>query len=410
MFDLDKWQEIFSTIRKNKLRTFLTGFSVSWGIFMLIILLGSGNGLQNGVEYQFGADAVNSVWVWAGMTSKPYEGFKSGRQIQFTSDDYYMVKNSIKNVENISARYSIYGGYPISYKSDYANFDIVTVHPGTQYLEQVKMHKGRFINDFDIDRNRKIVIISTLVQKRLFKEREPIGEFLNINNILFEVVGIFEDRSERDNQRVYLPITTAQMIFNGNNRTHNLAFSTTGEMTEEQNQQLVAQVKKLYAQKYKFDPEDERAIRVFNNMEEYKRTLNLFTGIRIFIWIIGIGTIIAGIVGVSNIMLIVVKERTKEIGIRKALGATPGSVVSLILQESVLITGFAGYVGLVLGVGLLELISRNMPASDFFRNPEADFSIAVSSTILLVIAGLLAGFVPARRAASVKPVEALRDE
>ncbi|OGL42620.1 MAG: hypothetical protein A2161_04150 [Candidatus Schekmanbacteria bacterium RBG_13_48_7] len=410
MFDIDKWQEIFSTIKKNKLRTFLTGFSVAWGIFMLIILLGAGNGLQNGVEYQFRGDAVNSIWIYSGLTSLPYQGFQAGRRIQFTLDDYDMVKSSINNVQDISARYSVRGGYPISYKNQYGNFDIITVHPGTEFLESLIVTEGRFINDFDIERYRKVAAISTQVKKSLFKDNTAIGEYIRINDILFKVIGIFEDRSERDMQRIYLPITTAQHVFNAGNKIHNLAFITEENITAKENDSIIEKLKQLYSSKYKFNPDDKRAVRIHNNMDEYRRIMKLFAGIRIFTWIIGIGTIIAGIVGVSNIMLIVVKERTKEIGVRKALGATPGSIVSLIIQESVLITAFAGYIGLVLGVGLLEIVAKNMPPSDFFRNPEANFNIAVSATLVLILAGLLAGYFPARRAAAIKPIEALRDE
>jgi len=408
MFDIDKWQEIFSTIKKNKLRTFLTGFSVAWGIFMLIILLGSGRGLENGVRKQFEQDATNSIWVYRGQTSVPYKGLKPGRQIRFTNEDYNYTKKNNTNIENLSARLNVWRQRNLSYKSEYGNYDIVSVHPGTRALENIKIIKGRFLNDIDINESRKVVAVSLVVKNALFKDEEALGKYLKINNIPFKVIGLFEDGSERDNQRVYIPVSAAQKIFTGGIEINNLAF-TAGDADAAESIKIEDEIRAQFANRHNFDKNDQRAIYINNNVEEYKKFMNLFAGIRIFVWIIGVGTIIAGIVGVSNIMLIVVKERTKEIGIRKAIGATPQSIIGLILLESIAITAFAGYVGLVLGVGLLELISPHVQ-SDFFLNPEADFRIAVSATILLIISGTLAGFVPARKAAAIKPIDALRDE
>lgn len=408
MFDLDKWQEIFSTIKKNKLRTFLTGFSVAWGIFMLIILLGAGKGLENGVQIQFEQDASNSIWIYRGQTSMPYKGLKPGRRIRFTNDDYEYSKREVRNAENVSSRLSVYGDRTLSYKNEYGNFDIIGVHPGTRSLENVDILEGRFLNEIDIKSNRKVVAISTDIRKALFKGQTFLGEYIKINNMPFKVIGLFEDSSERDNRRVYIPVSTAQKIFTGGTEIHNLAF-TTGDASVKESLEMEDKIRADFAARHTFDKEDQRAIYVNNNVEEYQKFQNLFAGIRLFVWIIGIGTIIAGIVGVSNIMLIVVKERTKEIGIRKAIGATPSSIIGLVLLESILITGFAGYVGLVLGVGVLELISPHIQ-SDFFTNPEADFRIAVSATLLLIVSGALAGFVPARKASNIKPIEALRDE
>lgn len=408
MFDIDKWQEIVATIKKNKLRTFLTGFSVAWGIFMLIILLGSGRGLENGIQKQFERDASNSIWIYRGQTSMPYKGLKPGRRIRFTNDDFEYSKREIKKIENLSSRLSVFQQRNLSYKNEYGNFDIIGVHPGTKALENVDILKGRFLNEIDVSSNRKVVAISTDVKEALFKDQPFLGEYIKINNIPFKVIGLFEDSSERDNRRVYIPVSTTQKIFTGGREIQNLAF-TTGDASMKESLEIEDEIRTNFAQRHNFNKDDQRAIYINNNVEEYQKFQNLFAGIRLFVWIIGIGTIIAGIVGVSNIMLIVVKERTKEIGIRKAIGATPTSIIGLVLLESVLITSFAGYVGLVLGVGLLELISPHIQ-SDFFTNPEADFRIAVSATILLVVSGAVAGFVPARKAAKIKPVEALRDE
>jgi putative ABC transport system permease protein len=412
MFDLDKWQEILSTIRKNKLRTFLTGFSVAWGIFMLIILLGSGYGLENGVREQFKGGAVNGIWITSGMTSKPYKGLQPGREIKFTNQDYELVKGTSDKIELISSRVWIWQNNTFSYQNNYGNFTISPVHPDYGEIKELTMLEGRFINEIDLEDYRKVVVIGEIVKSTLFKppDTTAIGEYVNINNVPFKVIGVFHDEGSEDEQRrAYVPIYTSQRVFSGNNRINQVAL-TTGDATVEESNELLESIEKQLAVFHSFDPEDPRALNVWNKAEEFQRTMKLFASIRLFIWIIGIGTIIAGVVGVSNIMLIVVKERTKEIGIRKAIGASPYSIISLILQESILITGFAGYIGLVLGVFLLELVSKNMPPNEMFKNPEADFGIAIGATILLVISGALAGLVPAMRAARIKPIVALRDE
>lgn len=411
MFDRDKWQEIFSTINKNKLRTTLTGFSVAWGIFILIILLGSGKGLQNGVDEQFSDDATNSLWIYPRQTSKAYKGYNSGREIRFTNEDYDRTKRSVAQADHITGRFYISSSNTTSYKNNYGTYRIRSVHPGHQFLENTMITEGRFINDLDINDGSKIAVIGDLVKEDLFKNsEEPIGKYIKVGNIPFKVVGVFKDKGgEGEMRMIYIPISTAQRVFNGGNRIHQIMF-TIGDAGIEESRQIEEQIRTDYAQIHHFDPEDQRAIGIRNTLEDYIRVQNLFKGIRVFIWIVGIGTIIAGIVGVSNIMMIVVKERTKEIGIRKAMGATPGSVINLILLEAITITSFAGYLGLVLGVGLLELVKNNVPPSDFFLNPEANISIALTAIVLLIFAGALAGFIPARKAASIKPIEALRDE
>jgi len=410
MFDLDKWQEIFSTIRKNKLRTFLTGFSVAWGIFMLIVLLGSGYGLENGVKKEFEGDAVNYISINTGITSMAYQGMKPGRFIQFENDDRDML-GAIDKVDKAASRTYVFGNQTITYGSEYGSFDIFAVSPEYYYVELLLLADGsRFVNRKDFEDYRKVVVLGKVVKEALFKHEEPVGKFVKINGVPFKVVGHFDDPGgDRDISRVYIPITTAQRVFNMGNAIRNVSLLMEDLNIEESNLAL-EKAKLILAQKYKFDPADPRALFVWNSIENYQRFMDLFAGIRLFIWIIGIGTIIAGIVGVSNIMMIVVKDRTKEIGIRKSMGATPWSIVSLVLQESVLITAFAGYIGLVLGVGLLELASKSLPSTDYFANPEVDFSIAIGATALLIFSGAIAGFVPARKAASIKPVEALRDE
>jgi len=412
MFEIDKWQEILNTIRKNKLRTFLTGFSVAWGIFMLIILLGSGKGLENGVREQFRGGAVNGVWISSGITSMQFKGLKTGREIDLTNEDYKYIKSTLQGPDRMSARIFL-GSCLTSYKNEYGTFFISPCHPDYGIIKEVEMIQGRFLNNIDITEFRKVAVIGEKVKSDLFKGIDTIalGKYIAIKGVLFKVVGVFRDFSRNDDEqkRIYLPISTAQRVFQGNNIISQISF-TTGNASVEEADAMVNNTRTILAKRHTFNYDDKRAVNIWNKSEEVRKFNALFAGIRLFIWIIGIGTIIAGVVGVSNIMMIVVKERTKEIGIRKALGATPFSIISLVLQESILITGFAGYIGLVLGVGLLEIISKNMPATEFFRNPEADFTLAVGATILLVIAGAVAGFVPAMKAAKVKPVEALRDE
>jgi putative ABC transport system permease protein len=346
------------------------------------------------------------------MTNKQFKGLKIGREINLTNEDYSYLKTTLKGADRMSARLFL-GSCLTSYKNEYGTFFISPCHPDYGIIKEVEILQGRFLNNIDISEFRKVAVIGEKVKSDLFKGNDTIalGKYISIKGVLFKVVGIFRDFSRNDDEqkRIYLPISTAQRIFNGDNIINQISF-TTGNAPVEEADAMVNNTRTILAKRHTFDYNDERALSIWNKSEEVRKFNALFAGIRLFIWIIGIGTIIAGVVGVSNIMMIMVKERTKEIGIRKALGATPVSIISLVLQESILITGFAGYIGLVLGVGLLELISKNMPQTDFFRNPEADFSLAVGATILLVIAGAIAGFVPAMKAAKVKPVEALRDE
>jgi putative ABC transport system permease protein len=409
MFDLDKWQEIMSTINKNRLRTFLTCFSVFWGIFMLIVLLGSGKGLQNGINEQFRQDAVNTIWFGPGSTTKTYEGLKAGREIRFTDEDYEYVRDRMEGVDKISARFYMWQNRVISYNKEYGVFDLICIHPDYQDIESARMEEGRFVNNIDIQKRRKIAVIGTPVKKALFKNgKNPIGEYIKINDVPFMVVGVFSDKNERDETRVYLPISTAQMISGGANNIHNL--SITSNLSARESEEFEKELRADFAKRHRFDKEDMNAMWISNTIKEYKMFTNLFLGIQIFVSIIGAFTIIAGIVGVSNIMIIVVNERTKEIGVRKALGATPGSIVGMILLEAVFITGLAGYIGLIAGIGILELVSSIIPENPFFQNPEVDFKIAVIATLVLVVAGTLAGLMPSLRASRIRPVVALRDE
>ncbi len=414
MFDLDKWQEIFATIQKNKLRTILTGFTVAWGIFMLIILLGAGKGLKNGIEYGFRSSNTNSIWIFGGQTTVAYKGIKPGRDVKLNNDDYENVKTKIHGIELISSRYDMHdslGQNKVSYKKESGSFEIRAVYPDYIDLESASLVKGRLLNPLDLKEARKVAIISTEMVKTLFKDKNPIGEYVKANGFPFEVVGIFEDEDQwpQNNRCMYLPVTTMQMIY-GSREFYILSTSIKPGTTVKESKEIVKNIRNNVSLNHNVDPEDLSALYINNSLEIYQRNMSVVSGIEFFIWIIGIMTIIAGIVGISNIMMIVVKERTKEIGIRKAIGAKPWSITGMIVQESIFITAIAGYVGLVLGIGLLELISAKMPVNDSFRNPSVDINLAIIATLILIIAGALAGLFPAFKAARIKPIVALRDE
>jgi putative ABC transport system permease protein len=297
----------------------------------------------------------------------------------------------------------------VSYKNNYGDFNVQAIHVGHQVTEAIKLTSGRLLNEKDIKEYRKVGVIGRSMKEQLFKDEDPIGKYIKLYNINFKIVGVFDDIHEGETRRLYIPISLAQKTFITKNRVGSITF-TAGDASVKEATAMIEEIRNKFAKKHNFDPEDKRAMWSWNALENYKQMQALFKGINIFVLIIGICTIIAGIVGVSNIMLIVVKERTKEIGIRKALGAKPSSIIWLILQESILITSIAGYIGLVLGVALLESVSKMMPATQFFRNPGVNFNVAIGATIAIVIAGAIAGFIPARKAANIQPVVALHDE
>ncbi len=418
MFDADIWQEIFSTIRKNKLRTFLTGFSVAWGIFMLMVLLGSGNGLQNGVREEFADNAVNIMWMWTGKTSVPYKGLKEGRDIRFNNEDYDYLTTRAEDIAQVSSRFYLRGDLTYSYGKEYGSFSTSTCHPALMEMEKIKLTQGRFINELDMRELRKVIVIGDDIRKALFKEEDPMGKYIKVGSVPFKVVGVSLDPGSDQNRQAYMPFTTAQRLYAGGNRVHNFTVTTRMVSSVKEAEAIDLRIRDQMAQRHDFDPEDKSAMGSYNMLTDYIRTMKIFQAIKLFIWIIGIGTLIAGIVGVSNIMLILVKERTREIGIRKSLGASPASVVGLVLLESILITTVAGYLGLVMGVGLMEAVNfglEQMMAGGggdqiFFRNPTVNFTTALAATAILIISGALAGYIPARKAANVKPIDALRDE
>lgn len=414
MFDIERWQEIFETLSKNKLRTFLTGLSVASGIFILVILLGFSSGIQNGVTSEFQQDATNLISVWTGVTTKEHKGLNPGRYIQLKNDDFNSVSRKYEDqIEHKSAFYTIWGGLA-NYKNESGSYRIQGIMPGNQFIENADIIQGRFINESDVAGSKKIAVIGNKVKTDLFKDEDPMDKYISLFGINFKVVGVFMDPGgERDESKVFLPITTAQIAFNGADNIRNMMYTIkmddNFEQAVENSQQISLAIENEIKQRHTVAPDDVSAVRVFNTLEEAKKIYSLVDTIKAVFWFVGIGTIIAGVVGVGNIMLIIVKERTKEIGIRKALGAQPWSIIGMILQESVFVTMFAGLFGLVLGLGLLELVGP-LIESDFIKYPQVDFNTALTTVIILVVAGALAGFIPAYRAAQIKPIIALRDE
>lgn len=414
MFNIERWQEIFEAISKNKLRTFLTGVSVASGIFILVILLGAGKGLQNGIEKQFENDAKGIIEVWSETTTKQYKGLNPGRQIQLRNSDYDLpVKKFGDEIDKKSSVRSTWGGI-VSYGKESGNYQFRGISPDYLSLENATIINGRFINNSDMINNEKVVAIGLKVKQDLFKEEDPIGKEILVNNINFKVIGVFTDPSgEREESRVYMPMTTNQRAFGAGDKINGMQFVLNKKMNYDealaQSKKFTEEVKALLKSKNVVAPDDDSGIRAYNSVEEAKQFYDLNLFIRLFFWWVGICTIIAGVVGVSNIMLIVVKERTKEIGIRKALGASPFSIISMILHESIFITTIAGFTGLLASLLLLEFVGP-MVQSEYFRNPEVDFGVALTTLVLLVFAGAMAGFFPAYRAAKIKPIVALRDE
>ncbi|MDR0955294.1 MAG: ABC transporter permease [Rikenellaceae bacterium] len=413
MFDF--LHEIVATIRRNKMRTFLTGFAVAWGIFMLIVLLASGNGLRNGVMSNYGYRAINTVRVSSGWTSVPYKGFQSGRAIYLDQRDYDLIRSNLPNVEYLSASIMLYG--TISYGEEYGTWVTNGVTSDAQYIYNLTVPEGqgRFLNPMDIEMHRKVIVISDKIQNSLFKDEEPLGKYVRFNNTLFQVVGVYLDEMNR--QEVYIPFSTAQMIYNQGYGIDRIEFTVTGLKTLEENEAYTQRVRDLLSALHQVDPSDRYALRIYNSGEDALGTQQVFRLINLFVLLIGIASLMAGIVGVGNIMLITVKERTREIGIRKAIGATPGSILKLIIFESIFITTTAGYAGIVLGIGLTELVSSlffsegaGSGGVTIFLNPTVDLGTVFGATLFLIGCGVVAGLIPALKATRVRPIEAMRAE
>jgi len=416
LFERDNWQEIFSTIRKNKLRTFLTMLGVFWGIFMLVIMLGSGNGLRNGILKEFAGTATNSFYMWTQQTTKAYKGMKPGRNFNFTNADVEALKQ-MPDLEVISPMNQL-GGYQdannVVRGLKTAAAEIQASYPNTTQIAQVRLSAGRFINDLDIKEKRKICVVGPRVVEMLFKPGEnAVGQYIRINGVYFKIVGLTApaaggQEGRQQAQRINIPFTTFQNAFNYGDVVGWFAIKSKDNLPAEKAEEKVIAILK---ERHKIAPEDTKAIGHWNMAVEYNKLSGLFMGIEALIWIVGIGTLLAGVIGISNIMLIIVKERTKEIGVKRALGAVPAQIIGQILLEAIFLTAISGYFGLVLGIVLLEGLNSAIGESgEMFSNPTVDLSIAIKALSVLIIGGALAGLIPARKAVIIKPVDALRAE
>ncbi len=414
MFDIERWQEIFDTLRKNKLRSFLTGISVASGIFILVILLGFGQGMRNGIEQEFKQDAATSIWVWPGTTSKEYKGLNPGRRIQLTNENYDNAVALYSSELEYSSPRIFVRNVTVNYGKESLVYGIQGVSSNFQMIENAKMIEGRFINPQDESSTAKVAVIGKKIRTDVFMDVDsPVGEFIEISGIPFKIIGVYKEYEDREEERIYIPIAAAQKVFNGGDMVNNMSFTLPPkENFDEAVKQAIdfkEGLKGYLQQVHTVAPDDTSALDVWSAMEEAKRYYGLTNNIKIFFWVVGVFTIIAGVVGVSNIMLIVVKERTKEIGIRKALGAKPWSIIGMILHEAIFVTAISGFGGLIFSMAILEIVGPHIEI-DYVLNPSVNFNVAFSTVIVLIVAGTIAGFFPAWKAARVQTIEALRNE
>ena len=409
MFNKDRWREIFDTISKNKLRTFLSGFTVALGIFIFIILFGLGNGLKNTFQEFFLDDASNTIFIYPGKTSEPYKGFKANRRIEFKNEDLKEIdENFAFFIEYLTPR--ITRSALTRYKNESNTYPTRAVAPGHQFIEKTILMKGRYINPSDLEEKKKSAVIGRLVAKDLFKGEDPIGKYINIGTIAFKVIGVFQDDGgDNEERNIYIPYTTRQLIEKSNDKVDQIIVTFRKELGHAGALALEKSLKNYFKEKKSIAPSDPNGVYFQNLTDDLKQSQQFAVVLQLIVSFVGLGTLIAGIIGISNIMVFVVKERTKELGIRKALGATPISVIQMILQESVFITAISGYIGLFLGILVLENIGLTLEEY-FIKNPFIDFGTAFAATLVLIIFGAVAGYIPAKRASRIKPIVALRDE
>ena len=422
MFDLDHLQEIWTALAKNRLRTFLTAFGVFWGIFLLMLLLGSGNGLKHGIDAGFSGAATNSFFVWGMRTSKPFAGLLAGRSIEFTNADVEELRRQVPEAKVIAPRLQLggfRGGATVTRGIHTGAYTVMGDMPEIATIQSLAVSRGRFLNQIDITDKRKVAVIGNRVREVLFEaDEDPIGQGIRINGIEFQVVGLFRSRQsgndgERDAETVCVPFSTFQQAFNAANEVHWMAVTSVDGVPASVAEEKVLEILRS---RHKVSPQDNRGIGHFNLEEEYAKIQGLFTGIKLLMWIVGVGTLAAGAIGVSNIMLIIVRERTKELGLRRAIGATPWKVQGQIVFEAVILTLGSGLLGLSAGVGVLELVNRLLPGAgasgepQMFQNPSVTFEVALQALAVLVVSGVLAGFAPARRAVAITPMAALRSD
>ena len=415
---MDILQEIWSGLKRNKLRTILTGLSVSWGIFILIILMGAGNGLRNGVTSNFSDRSTNTVQLWPGRTSLPYKGYQSGRNLSFTEKELNKVKLEV--AEAVNETPIVDKNLNISYKNEYGSYPVKGVLPHYENIFNLEFDAdgGRFINEADIRGTRKVIVIDKKIQEVLFKEEAPMGKFVKVDQVMFQVVGVNSKKERWGDGNAYIPYSTAQMVFNPSKKFYSMAMVVEGLETKEANEEFNDRLKENVSQTMLFDPKDAQALWINNSQQDYLQTMNIFNGISFFVLVIGIFTLIAGVVSVSNIMLVTVKERTREIGIRKAIGAPPAQILFTIILESILITALFGYMGMMAGIGITEVVNMvleqsaaaNPSGMSVFKNPTVNLNYVYFSTMIMIVAGIIAGYMPARKAVKIKPIEAMRDE
>ena len=416
---IDSLQELLFTLRKNKLRTALTAFGVFWGILMLILLLGAGQGLANGANSNFGNDDRSSIWISSRTTAIPYKGLAHGRKITFTEDDIDAIVREIGNIQYISAENRAGERWNrsvnVSHKNKTGSFEVFGVADDFFNIKKyLDYPSGRTLNKLDNIERRKIALIGTRVSDRLFEEGvDPVGKLINFHNVILQVIGVFYDdgRNGQMSERVYIPLATFQKVYGRGNDIGQILLTPKPGIDGIQLENDVISLLKL---RHQIAPNDRRAIHTYNYAKQLQGMTELFRAIDAFIWFVGLGTLTAGIVGISNIMIITIKDRTREIGIRKALGATPATIVCMVLFETIFLTTIAGYAGLVVGISMLEgannLLAKFGDQLSYFNNPEVDLNTAVTALILLIGSGALAGLVPAIRAASILPIEAMREE
>jgi putative ABC transport system permease protein len=418
-FDFDHWQEIKSALLRNRLRTALTAFGVFWGIFLLMVMLGSGTGLRNGVTRGFSGGATNSFFVWTQRTQKPYRGMPAGRALELTNADVQAIKDKLPEVEVVLPSNQLGGfggGNSVSRGRKSGAFEVHGDFPQIAVLQSFDLREGRFLNDLDVAEHRKVAVIGTRVKDVLFAEGEPvIGDAIEIRGVYFQVIGVFGsrqtgDQATREEEQIYVPFPTFQSAFNYGDRVGWLSITAAPSVPASVAEERVLA---LLRARHTVAPDDQRAFGHWNMEKEFGKIQSLFGGIGALVWLVGIGTLAAGAIGVSNIMLIIVKERTKEIGIRRAVGARPSAIVAQIVTESVILTAAAGYAGLVAGIALMALVGSLIPAdggNTMFINPDVGVGQALQALAILIGAGVLAGLAPAQRALQVSPMMALRSE
>ena len=415
---IDIFEEIYGTIMRNKLRTALTGFAVAWGIFMLIVLLGAGNGLLNAFEQQSGKMAMNSFQIWSGQTSMPYQGLKEGRNIKLTEKELELTRQMKEHVTHASAILE-QGNVILSYKQDHVSLQMTGAMPNYPETNGLKLKEGRFINPLDIKEKRKVIVLheKTIVMLMGDDKTQVIGKHINASGIAYQIVGIYTTPMEEFSPTAYLPYTTLQLIYNKGDGVGSLVFLTKDINDMAESESFEKEYRTAISKVKQFNAEDRSAIWVWNRFSQYLQQQTASDLLRTSIWVIGIFTLLSGIVGVSNIMLITVKERTHEFGIRKALGAKPASILALIIAESITITTFFGYIGMIAGIAVTEYMNQTageqvvdigVASATVFVNPTVDLHIAIQATLTLIVAGTLAGFFPARKAVIIRPIEALR--